>query len=201
MQMLAIFIPAVDPGFDEAGNMIPGSFEGIMLMLLLVNVLLNLPVDLFSSVALFRIARIQGVQNPWLAWIPLGSLWVMGSIADQYQEQVRGRRSFLRWLLMLHMVCSGLLLYIVAFSSPLAAALEGLAVQYLLIPMILSIGGIVAVYIALHKVYKCSAIVDSEAFTILGVLFSLPTPFLLWHTAKKMEQIDSIKRWESLKRK
>ncbi len=201
MTMLAIFIPAVDPGFDEAGNMIPGSFEGLILFLLLVNVLLNFPIDLFSSIALFRIARIQGLQSAWVAWVPLGSLWVMGSIADQHQKLLHGRRGFLRWVLMLHTVCSGLLLYVVAFSSPLAAALEGLAVQYLLIPMILSIGGIVAVYIALHKVYKCSAIVDSEAFTILGVLFSLPTPFLLWHTARKMEQIDSIKRWERLQRK
>ena len=57
MSSLIIFLPAVDPGRDEMGNLIPGSFTAMILFLLVVNILLNLPVDILSSYAVFRIGR------------------------------------------------------------------------------------------------------------------------------------------------
>lgn len=189
---LAIFIPAVDPGFDEAGNIIPGSFEQMMLFILLINVLLNFPVDLLSSAALYRIARMQDLRCAWLAWIPCGSLWVMGCIADHYQKERKGRIGFLRWLLLLHAVFAAMLWFIVVSSSPYAEMLKALAGQYLLITVALGVTGIVSVYMALLRVYRSSMLVSSEAYTILGVAFSVPTPFLLWKTAKEMQVIHSV---------
>lgn len=191
---LAIFIPAVDPGFDEAGNIIPGSFEQMMLFILLINVLLNFPIDLLSSAALYRIARMQDLRCAWLAWIPCGSLWVMGCIADNYQEERKGRTGFLRWLLLLHIVFTLLLWFLVASPSLCAVALKALAGQYLLSTVALGVLGIVSVYVALLRVYRSSMLVSSEAYTILGVIFSVPTPFLLWKTAREMWVIHSLLR-------
>lgn len=184
MSSLIIFIPAVDPGFDEAGNVIPGSFAGLILFLLVINVLMNLPVDILSSYAVFRIGRGLGLRSAWVAWIPGGSLWVMGCIADDYQKLIKKRKSYMRWALLLHTLWAPLLWFMTCTDGPIAENMRALADQFLLVPVLLSIGGIVAVYFALHRVYSYS-MRDGAAGTVLGVLFSIPTPFCLLHAAKK----------------
>lgn len=51
---------------------------------------------LFRAASLYKIARRRGIRRAWLAWIPVCSDWVLGSVADQYQyvvkERVRNRR-------------------------------------------------------------------------------------------------------------
>ena len=52
--------------------------------------------------SLSAIARRRGIEKPWLAWVPVGSSWLLGSISDQYRYvtygQVRSRRKLLTWL-------------------------------------------------------------------------------------------------------
>ena len=45
---------------------------------------------IFMSLGLYAIARSRRIPNPWLAWVPLGNLWILGSIADQYRYVTRG---------------------------------------------------------------------------------------------------------------
>lgn len=184
MSSLIIFLPAIDPGRDEMGNLIPGSFAALILFLLVVNILLNLPVDILSSYAVFRIGRGLGLRSAWLAWIPVGNLWVMGCIADDYQKLVKGRKSYLRWILPLHGIWAVLLWFVSCTHGPMAEALLSLADRILLIPVLLSIGGIVAVYIALYRVYRHSVKEYAVLFTILGVVCGVPTPFFLLRAAK-----------------
>ena len=186
MTSLIIFLPAVDPGVDEAGNLITGGMGLMLLWILMLNVLLNLPVDLFSSIAAFRIGRHMGMRSSWVAWIPGGNLWVLGCIADRYREEL-GRKGYLRWILPLQAVWAFVLWYCTSTQAPLAQELAALGDRYLLVPVLLSIGGIVAVYRALYFVYRCADLRDAAGFTAIGVIFSLPTPFLLLHAAKKFK--------------
>lgn len=52
--------------------------------------------------ALSAIARRRGIEKPWMAWVPVGSSWLLGCISDQYRYvahgQVRNRRKLLPWL-------------------------------------------------------------------------------------------------------
>lgn len=43
------------------------------------------------AASLYRIARRRGLRGAWLAWVPVGCNWVIGSVADQYQYVVKGR--------------------------------------------------------------------------------------------------------------
>jgi hypothetical protein len=185
MASLIILIPTIDPAFDEAGNVIPGSFTGLILFLLALNVLLNLPVDILSSYAAFRIGRGLGLRSAWLAWIPGGSLWVMGCIADDYQKLVKGRKSYLRWILPLNVVWAVFLCVITMAEGASAETICALADRFLLIPVLLSIGGIVAAYIALYRVYRYSVKEYAVVFTVLGVVYGVPTPFFLLRAAKE----------------
>ena len=182
MSSLIIFIPAVDPGPDTGGS---GAFTGLVLLLLMINVLLNLPVDIISAYALFRIGRGLGLRSAWLAWIPGGTLWVMGCLADDYQRLFKGRKSFFRWILLLHGVWSVFLWLITTTEGATAEAWISLFDPFLLVPVLLSIGGIVAVYIALYRVYRYAMTNNAAVFTALGIVYSIPTPFFLMYTARE----------------
>jgi hypothetical protein len=60
-----------------------------------------------------------------------------------------------------------------------------LADRFLLIPVLLSIGGIVAAYIALYRVYRYSVKEYAVVFTVIGVVYGVPTPFFLLRAAKE----------------
>ncbi len=37
------------------------------------------------ALGLYTIARNRGIHRPWLAWIPIGNLWLLGCISDHYR--------------------------------------------------------------------------------------------------------------------
>ena len=76
-------IPAIDPGPDGSG-----SLWGILLT---VNLFFNGIPCVLTALALWRTARWQRIRRPWLALIPIADLWVLGSLSDRYNSQVRGR--------------------------------------------------------------------------------------------------------------
>lgn len=46
---------------------------------------------IFMALGLFTIARNRGIRNPWLAWIPVANLWLLGCISDQYHFVTKGQ--------------------------------------------------------------------------------------------------------------
>ena len=60
---------------------------------------LGVIVYVLQALALYTIAKRRGIQKPWLAWIPLVNVWILGSISDQYQyvvkRQVKNKRKVL----------------------------------------------------------------------------------------------------------
>lgn len=51
---------------------------------------------IFGSKGLYAIAARRGIKNPWMAWIPVASNWILGCISDQYQERKYGQDPNLR---------------------------------------------------------------------------------------------------------
>lgn len=74
-----------------------------------VSYLLNLAVYVLMSLGLYTIAKRRGIHKPWMAWIPVGNMWILGCIADQYRhvalQQEKNRR---RTLLVLNLITVGL---------------------------------------------------------------------------------------------
>ena len=42
---------------------------------------------IIQSLALQGIAKRRGINNPWLSWIPVANTWIIGSIADEYDNR------------------------------------------------------------------------------------------------------------------
>ena len=55
--------------------------------------LFSLAIYAIIAGALYMIATRRGVEKPWLAWVPVGQLWLLGAISDHYQFVVRRNKS------------------------------------------------------------------------------------------------------------
>ena len=96
------------------------------LMMLIPGLLSGIPTGLFSiaayvltSLAIYTVARRRGLNNPWLAWIPIINWWLLGSLSDQYQYVVKGKNTSRRkWLLVLNilknLLVAGFFVYAIA---------------------------------------------------------------------------------------
>ena len=56
-------------------------------------------VYILKALALYTIAKRRNIKKPWLAWIPVVNVWILGSVSDQYQyvvkRQVKNKRKVL----------------------------------------------------------------------------------------------------------
>ena len=43
------------------------------------------------SLGLYTIAKRRGINKPWLAWVPVANLWLLGCISDQYRHVAHGQ--------------------------------------------------------------------------------------------------------------
>lgn len=54
----------------------------------------------FSCLGIYTIAKRRGIDKPWLAWLPIGNVWIIGSISDQYQQQMKNKQTKRRKILL-----------------------------------------------------------------------------------------------------
>lgn len=77
---------------------------------------LGLLVYILQAWALYTIAERRGINKPWLAWIPVVNVWILGSISDQYQyvvkRQVKNKRNV---LLGLEIAMTAIAIFMVVF--------------------------------------------------------------------------------------
>ena len=67
--------------------------------------LLSVAMYVFGSLGLYTLASRRGIRNPWLAWIPVVNVWIIGSLSDQYRYVVKGEEKNKRkTLLILHII-------------------------------------------------------------------------------------------------
>ena len=72
----------------------------IVLLLSAISSLLSVGIYVVTSLSLHAMAKGRFIEKAWLAWIPVGNLWILGSIADHYQLCARGRVKSRRKVLM-----------------------------------------------------------------------------------------------------
>lgn len=182
-------------GIMEVGTGI--AVSAILAVLLVIGLLclgFVLLCYIFQSLGLYRIAKRRGIRNGWLAWLPVGNMWILGSIADQYQYvakgRVKNRRKILLGMNIACMILSGLGSTI-SFALGLAAGFSGnmdsLALSILLsvILWVISMVAIVYQYIAYYDLYRSCDPEDSVLFLVLSILFSVAVPFFVFALRNK----------------
>ncbi len=160
------------------------SFGGIGSMLGIVSYV-------FCGLSLYTIARRRCIKKPWLAWIPVVNVWILGSLSDQYRYVVRGevknKRKVLLTVGVLKCVLS-LVVYVRVAASIISTAsqmfqgvgedvlmrmlLSGLGKGLLLSipPLILSIAALVFELMALYDVYTSCEPENNLLYLILSIV-------------------------------
>lgn len=190
--------------FYEFEHMLEGLDEDIVLAVLGVISIVAVFVGLvalvgyiFQSIGLYTIAKNRGINNPWLAWLPIGNYWIAGSIADQYQYvvngQVKNRRKILLALgiagalvssLVGSMAIGGLYLGIGKNAAHLAA-LGSMGSLFDLLLSGLELASFVFWQIALYDLYTSCDPKNNVLFLVLGIIFGVTIPYFIFFSRKK----------------
>ena len=179
------------------------------LLMLLPGLISGVPTGLFhiasyilSALAIYAISRRRGLNKPWLAWIPVLNLWLLGSISDQYQYVVKGENKNKRkWLLVLN-IAKAVLVSVMVILVVLTAAgaifsisdaemmrsINGplMGILGLALPMAAMVIALCVIrYMALYDVYRSLDPNNAVLYLVLSVLFSPTEPFFLFFNREK----------------
>lgn len=197
------------PGLDAAAGM--GGLAGVLAGVLVIYLLffgLSIAMYILQSLGMYSIAKRRGIKHPWMAWLPVTNLWILGSIADQYQYVakglVRNRRKALLGLaiaaavlyIVMMVICVGMVvntfLNIPQIEYMPDSEILGLVLTPLLsmlgIALVLEIVAIISIvlqFICLHKLFASCDPEHKTLFTVLSILFAVTIPFFIFACRKK----------------
>ena len=160
--------------------------------------LIALAIYVFIAISLYSMASRRGIRHAWLAWVPIGNNWILGSLSDQYRYLVKGK--ICRKRMILPALSGGILLLIpvmfgmvavntalgAAFDSDFSAATTFLGFVFFTLAMIaIEIVALVFGYIAVYDVYRSCDPDNAALFLILTIVVPLCYPILLFCCRKK----------------
>lgn len=200
--------PDMDMGFggDEAFGV---TFLLIYLFYFLIIGLVSLATYVLTSWGAYSIAKRRGIRNPWMAWIPVGNVWILGCISDQYRYVARGqvknkRKALLvlNILLYIALILFFVLFFVFIFSffdSTLSGALGstcqinspetviensvgtilGMVFVYLVM-LGVSIATAILRYMALYDLYASCDPSNKVLYLILNIFVSITLPIFIF---------------------
>ena len=170
------------------------------------SVLFGVAVYVLTALSLYTIAQRRGLSRPWLAWIPVVSSWIMGSLSDQYRYVVKGENRSKRKFLLVMSILSAVLSTVVCVMCVVVAVqavfgvMQGFQEDYLVrmvMEYVVSLLGLLLVqlgvmiayavirYMALYDVYKSLDPANSVLYLVLSILVSPTEPFFLFFNRNK----------------
>lgn len=148
--------------------------------------LVSLAIYVFTALSLYTIAQRRGLHCPWLAWIPVANLWLMGSLSDQYRYLTKGQLKHKRIILL---VLEGITLALVgglvgSVVWLIAAKGTAAAVITMVIMGLLAAGTalarIVLGLMALYDVYASCDPENATVYLVLSIFFKFLRPIFLF---------------------
>lgn len=122
-----------------------GAFAFILFIIAVVMYIL-------LSLGLYNLAKNAGIENPWLAWIPIGNLYILGKLVRNVQ------------LGSLEIPSLEIILPIASVAVPLLAGIP-------VIGWILDIAYVVLLIIVLYRLYNMYRPQQATLWIILSILF------------------------------
>lgn len=213
-EMLEAF--GVEIGMITGAAAISGIILIIVGLLLLAMLVIAVITAILQCVAVYSIAKRRGIGHAWLAWIPIGHAWILGSIADQYQRLANGRFTRRRKVL-LGIEIAGMIIALVSglFSgfqtvatglqldaNMLAVILLAVSVVMLCLELatfVLSIVQAVFTYISLFELFKSCSPNRAVLFLLLSIFITFAQPILMFVCRKKDDGIPADAQEQLLK--
>lgn len=190
--------------FDEE---ILEMFSGVFGVLSACGSALSLVCYVFTALSLYTIAKRRGLKNPWLAWIPVGFEWLLGTVSDQYQYLVKERNTSRRKLMLclsLITMLSGVIVTVVVVvvifrliisaammtEAQIARMLLGPLMTVMILSLLLSTVAIVLLVfrcMSMYDLYRSCQPDNAVLYLVLGILFGFLEPIFLMIVRNKDE--------------
>ena len=155
--------------YDEAAFGLLAAFAGVFVVFGLVG----LVGYVLMALGLQRMATNEGIENPWLAWIPVGNIWIMGKLIKTIELGSN------KW------EQAELILVIAVAGSILLAAIP-------VIGTIISLVVAVLMILVNYKLYKLYAPEKAVMYLILTILFNMLAMGIILFMIKDNKQIVEI---------
>lgn len=191
---------AFPEGMEGAAVGAAGVVTGILLIVWFLAMGFSLVMYVLNAVGLYRIAKRRGIHHAWLAWVPIGCNWLLGSISDHYQyvakQKVTSKRKV---LLILSLILVACLLVLIGGVVALVLATEGmagdaamvLAVALMLIAYLGMLGLAIAItvfcYIAYYDLFRSCKPGNAVLFLVLSIIFNVTLAFFVFACSKSDE--------------
>ena len=162
--------------------------------------LLSLAIYVIVAITMYKIAKRRNVDKPWMAWVPVGQLCLLGAISDHYQFAVRRNHSHNRkTLFWLQLVAIALLVFAMILIANIAnlsqridagvldssslqqrivIELKGLVVLGLLL-LVTSALLVGFEYAALYDLFRSCDPANSLLYLLLSIFVSITMPVFL----------------------
>ena len=182
----------------------------VFLLFYLVLVGIMLANYIMTAIGLQAIAKRRGVNYPWLAWIPYANYWLIGSIADDYDNRNGLKKRWSKILLgLLIAYGAGLVLYFVSIivffiqttlmginESDITAGFIGTFLfLYIVLIIFMVIATILSViyYICMYKIFESTVPDKSVKYLILSLVVPLASGICILKCRDKGYSLESDK--------
>lgn len=167
------------------------------LLTTLPSLLLGIASYVLGALAIYTISCRRGLRKPWLAWIPVLSDWLLGSLSDQYRYVVRGENKSKRKVLLTLSIAMAVLVtaILVLFGVMVGKMImnphrDVFSAAFGMIGLCLPLMGVaiayaVVRYMALYDVFKSLDPDNAVLFLVLSILFGVTEPFFLFFNRSK----------------
>ena len=153
----------------------------------------------FYSLGLYTIAKRRNLRYPGLAWVPLVSNYVLGSVSDQYDLSYTGKYTKMRLVLLWFSIVllAVFIILVIALISLLASLpyiFSGFSpmnmAQFMYLPflymILLPAAMVVAIiqYIAIYNVYRSCSPDYALMMLVFSIIFPIIIPFVFFAIRK-----------------
>ena len=185
---------------EEGLALIPG------LLSMIPSGAIHIAAYILTSLALYTMATRRGINHPWLSWVPVLNIWIIGSLSDQYRYVVRGQYKSKRKVLLTLNIISAVIVSIIAVlaidivaevvTDTMFGMYDDETWEDLLGPILgmvglslplagVQIAAAILRYMALYDVYTSCDPQYNVLFLVLSILFGVTEPFFLFFSRNK----------------
>lgn len=146
--------------------------------------LASVAIYVFTALSLYTIARKRGIACPWLAWLPVANLWLLGSVSDQYRYLTHGQLKHKRVTLLVLDIAAIVLAGCLAATvfALIAGAVSAVIPLIVVLLLLLGVGVALTVvrFMALYDVYASCDPENAALYLVLSVIFRFLQPIFLF---------------------
>ena len=185
------------PGLDMLEDVVITIFA-IYAAIMLFASIYSIVVYVLHSAGLYAIAKRRLIHNPWLAWIPVANIWILGCISDHYQFMAKQKKTKRRKTLIGLLIALYAVVIVVAVAAGVIAGMAVvtggveqaigfavvLVVSYIAV-IVLALLMMVFQYIAYYDLFASCNPDNATVFLVLGIFFNFLLPYFVFGCRKK----------------